>query len=108
MKIFTFDLLWAVFYYITLHLISICFFFLLQNCSGEDLKVICKDGTKDRFLFFITGATGENVKTFQSVMCPGWFISTSYEQEEKPLEMCKVDSACRITSFSINWSHFLR
>ncbi|XP_034458750.1 interleukin-1 beta [Hippoglossus hippoglossus] len=79
----------------------------LENYSGEDLKVICSDGAKDRFLFY-RRETGLNVQTFESVMCHGWFISTSYEQEEKPLEMCKVDSAYRITSFSINESRLWR
>ncbi|XP_062268962.1 interleukin-1 beta [Platichthys flesus] len=72
----------------------------LEKCSAEDLKVICKDGTQDRFLFY-SRESEINVKTFESVLCRGWFISTSYEQEEKPLEMCKVDSACRVTLFNL-------
>nr|BAM66991.1 interleukin 1 beta like 1 [Paralichthys olivaceus] len=70
----------------------------LEECSAEQLKVICSDGTNDRFLFFLR-ETGVNVKTFESVKCRGWFISTSYEKEEKPVEMCKVDSVSRVFSF---------
>ncbi|XP_060936329.1 interleukin-1 beta [Limanda limanda] len=72
----------------------------LEKCSAEDLKVICKDGTKDRFLFY-SKESEINAKTFESVLCHGWFISTSYEQEEKPVEMCKVDSAQRVTAFCL-------
>ncbi|KAF0038832.1 hypothetical protein F2P81_009316 [Scophthalmus maximus] len=72
----------------------------LEKCSADQLKSITADGNMDRFLFY-NKQRGMNGYMFESVMCSGWFISTSYEKENHPVEMCKVDTACRVFTFSI-------
>ncbi|XP_040012581.1 interleukin-1 beta [Xiphias gladius] len=73
----------------------------LEECTEEELRKISNDGHMDRFLFY-KRTTGISLTTFESVKCRGWFISTSYEQENQPVEMCKVDTAHRLTSFVVN------
>lgn len=55
----------------------------------------------DRFLFHGT-IKGISESKFESVNCPGWYISTSSEAENQPLEMCEPDSASRVISFKID------
>uniref|UniRef100_A0A4W6ERT7 Interleukin-1 n=1 Tax=Lates calcarifer TaxID=8187 RepID=A0A4W6ERT7_LATCA len=55
-----------------------------------------------RFLFFNREGPEICLHTFESVKYRGWFISTAYEKENEPLEMCRVDSAYRLTKFKIN------
>ncbi|XP_076614644.1 interleukin-1 beta isoform X2 [Chaetodon auriga] len=73
----------------------------LEECSEDNLKTISKDGDMDRFLFF-KRTTGLSETSFESVTCRGWFISTSYEGENQPVEMCEADTYRRLTSFKLN------
>ncbi|XP_035524519.1 interleukin-1 beta [Morone saxatilis] len=73
----------------------------LEECSKETLEHISDDENKDRFLFY-KRVTGVSLTTFESVRCPGWFISTSNDSERQPVEMCVADAARRVTSFKIN------
>nr|XP_020444411.1 interleukin-1 beta-like [Monopterus albus] len=72
----------------------------LEECSADGLMCISNDGNMDRFLFF-RRTTGKSLHTFESAKCPGWFISTSSEEESQPVDMCTVDTRCRITSFNL-------
>uniref|UniRef100_A0A4W6EUX1 Interleukin-1 n=1 Tax=Lates calcarifer TaxID=8187 RepID=A0A4W6EUX1_LATCA len=58
----------------------------------EDLR---SDPDMKRFLFFNREGPEICLHTFESVKYRGWFISTAYEKENEPLEMCRVDSAYR-------------
>uniref|UniRef100_A0A4W6EUV7 Interleukin-1 n=1 Tax=Lates calcarifer TaxID=8187 RepID=A0A4W6EUV7_LATCA len=71
----------------------------LEKCSEEDLR---SDPDMKRFLFFNREGPEICLHTFESVKYRGWFISTAYEKENEPLEMCRVDSAYRLTKFKIN------
>ncbi|KAE8285371.1 Interleukin-1 beta Precursor [Larimichthys crocea] len=73
----------------------------LEECCEETLSRISDDGNMDRFLFY-RRITGMNLTTFESVKCPGWFISTSYECENQPVEMCKANTVRRVTCFKTN------
>ncbi|XP_078144453.1 interleukin-1 beta [Centroberyx gerrardi] len=73
----------------------------VEDCSEEDLKVIRADDNMDRFLFYKC-IKGHSETTFESVKYRGWFISTSSDRENQPVEMCKVDTARRLTYFKIN------
>ncbi|XP_070845243.1 interleukin-1 beta [Chaetodon trifascialis] len=73
----------------------------LEECCEEDLQTISTDRNMDRFLFF-KRSTGLSETTFESVTCSGWFISTSYEGENQPVEMCEADTYRRLTSFKLN------
>ncbi|KAG7498575.1 interleukin-1 beta-like [Solea senegalensis] len=70
----------------------------LEECDEEDLKAISNESDMERFLFHVKGVDGTR---FESVKCRGWFISTSYEKELQPLEMCQVDAVNRETAFSM-------
>ncbi|XP_054468834.1 interleukin-1 beta [Anoplopoma fimbria] len=75
----------------------------LKECCKQELRNISADGDMVHFLFY-RKTMGTSVNTFESVKCPGWFISTSC-QDDKSVEMCKVDSSqapSRCTSFKIN------
>lgn len=73
---------------------------LWQKCESSDLNVISEETNMDRFLFYLE-ETGIDVNRFESVKFPGWFISTSYEREDQPLELCQVDTAQRVTAFKM-------
>ncbi|XP_051268391.1 interleukin-1 beta [Dicentrarchus labrax] len=73
----------------------------LEECSEETLKNISDDENMDRFLFY-KRVTGVSLTTFESVRFPGWFISTSNDSEQQPVEMCVADAARRVTSFKVN------
>uniref|UniRef100_A0A3Q4N715 Interleukin-1 n=1 Tax=Neolamprologus brichardi TaxID=32507 RepID=A0A3Q4N715_NEOBR len=83
---------------------------LYMSCRMEDNKVvlfleqyhddILTDRDMDRFLFY-RKTTGISLTTFESVKFRGWYISTS-QQENQPVELCKVDAASRLTSFRVN------
>ncbi|XP_024659141.2 interleukin-1 beta isoform X1 [Maylandia zebra] len=83
---------------------------LYMSCRMEDNKVvlfleqyhddILTDRDMDRFLFY-RKTTGISLTTFESVKFRGWYISTS-QQENQPVELCKVDAANRLTSFRVN------
>ncbi|XP_070781109.1 interleukin-1 beta [Enoplosus armatus] len=73
----------------------------LEERSEDDLNIINNNGNLDRFLFY-KRIKGMSLTTFESVLCRGWYISTSYEDENQPVEMCKVDTSQRLTSFNIN------
>ncbi|KAM3599467.1 uncharacterized protein V6R79_006376 [Siganus canaliculatus] len=60
----------------------------LEECSDQDLQMISDGGTMNRFLFY-KRTTGLSLSTFESLQCRGWFISTSHEAEEQPVEMCQ-------------------
>ncbi|XP_029025128.1 interleukin-1 beta [Betta splendens] len=70
----------------------------LEECNKETLKQISNESRK-RFLFY-KRAQAVSLTTFESVMCSDWFISTSPDGDEQPLEMCN-DEACRLTSFRV-------
>ncbi|KAK5879107.1 hypothetical protein CesoFtcFv8_024445 [Champsocephalus esox] len=74
---------------------------LLEKCDEGELKKISDDGDMDRFLFF-KRTVGVSQNSFESVKYRGWLISTSWEEESKPLEMCEVDSGNRLTCFKLN------
>ncbi|XP_040914499.1 interleukin-1 beta [Toxotes jaculatrix] len=73
----------------------------LEQCSEDCLNRISSDNDMDRFLFY-KRTTGKSVITFESVKYSGWFISTSSEKENQPVEMCRVDTAQRLTNFRVN------
>lgn len=69
----------------------------------SELQKISSEKNMDRFLFNKT-TTGASMTMFESVSCPGWYISTSSEEEDQPVEMCQADSAAtRLTNFNIFW-----
>ncbi|XP_030598918.1 interleukin-1 beta [Archocentrus centrarchus] len=68
----------------------------LEKYDGD----ISTDGDMERFLFY-KKTTGISMTTFESVKFRGWFISTS-EYENQPVELCKVDTASRLTCFRVN------
>ncbi|XP_070707170.1 interleukin-1 beta [Pempheris klunzingeri] len=70
----------------------------LEECSVGDLTSISHGGSMARFLFYRN--TLCSMTTFQSVNCPGWFISTS-QTDKQPVEMCEQD-ACRYMNFKMN------
>lgn len=72
----------------------------LEKCCKDELKKINNDQNMDRFLFF-KRASALTLYTFESVKYRGWFISTSSNNEQQPVEMCQVDAACRLMSFNI-------
>lgn len=72
----------------------------LETCCKDELKRISNDQNMDRFLFF-KRASALTLYTFESVKYRGWFISTSSEDERQPVEMCKVDTAHRLTCFKM-------
>lgn len=72
----------------------------VEQCTESELQQISSEQNMDRFLFYKT-ITGASMITFESVSCPGWYISTSSEDEDQPVEMCQADSA-RHTNFSMN------
>ncbi|XP_065822067.1 interleukin-1 beta isoform X2 [Labrus bergylta] len=61
----------------------------LEMCSEENLKNINNDMKLQRFLFY-KRAEGTHT-TFESVSCPGWFISTD-EEEHLSVDMCRLDA----------------
>ncbi|XP_026210444.1 interleukin-1 beta [Anabas testudineus] len=69
----------------------------LEECSEEQLA---SDKNVNRFLFYKV-CTGQCLTTFESVKCPGWFISTSFK-EDQPLEMCKEKGSQRLTNFRMS------
>ncbi|XP_008298773.1 interleukin-1 beta-like [Stegastes partitus] len=73
----------------------------LERCREDELKMISDDQNMDRFLFF-KRHSAMTLYTFESVKHRGWFISTSTEDENHSVEMCKVDAASRLTSFKLN------
>ncbi|XP_034565728.1 interleukin-1 beta [Notolabrus celidotus] len=65
---------------------------ILEPCPQQDLSNISQGAGMDRFLFWKKiGQEGPNLSTYESISCPGWFISTSSEVENEPVAMCKVD-----------------
>lgn len=73
----------------------------LEEFPEAHLKTFSNEKNMDRFLFHGT-IKGISESKFESVNCPGWYISTSSEAENQPLEMCEPDSASRVISFKIN------
>ncbi|XP_042250743.1 interleukin-1 beta [Thunnus maccoyii] len=71
----------------------------LERCSESNMQEIGEDSDMDRFLFY-KRTTGINSTTFESVKCRGWYISTSYEDEYQPVEMCRGTTR-RNTCFTI-------
>ncbi|XP_041666437.1 interleukin-1 beta [Cheilinus undulatus] len=71
----------------------------LEQCCEEHLRSIHSDTTLHRFLFN-KRKEGSDMITFESVCCPGWFISTS-PNDEQPLGMCRAD-AQPLRNFRIN------
>ncbi|XP_074547017.1 interleukin-1 beta isoform X2 [Halichoeres trimaculatus] len=61
---------------------------ILEKCSQEDLEKIGNEASMNRFLFW--KKTEATELKFESVSCPGWFISTSTECG-KPVDMCRAD-----------------
>uniref|UniRef100_A0A3B4AXF4 Interleukin-1 n=1 Tax=Periophthalmus magnuspinnatus TaxID=409849 RepID=A0A3B4AXF4_9GOBI len=57
----------------------------------------------DRFLFYKT-ITSMSLTKFESVSCNGWFISTSSEDQNHPVEMCQLDNAERYYCFNVSRS----
>ncbi|KAK7895465.1 hypothetical protein WMY93_020790 [Mugilogobius chulae] len=76
----------------------------LEECSESDLQNISTERNTVRFLFYKT-IEGRSMTKFESVNCKGWFISTSSEDENQPVEMCRVDNAGRLTCFNISRSN---
>uniref|UniRef100_A0A3Q1GGD9 Interleukin-1 beta n=1 Tax=Acanthochromis polyacanthus TaxID=80966 RepID=A0A3Q1GGD9_9TELE len=72
----------------------------LENCSKDELLKISDNQNMDRFLFF-KRASALALYTFESVKYRDWFISTSSKDEDQLVEMCKVDTAGRLTSFKL-------
>nr|XP_046230479.1 interleukin-1 beta [Scatophagus argus] len=72
----------------------------LEECSDEQLQTISDSENMDRFLFY-KRTTGKSLTTFESVKCCGWFISTSYEDENQPVEMCQADAVGRLATFKL-------
>ncbi|XP_037607763.1 interleukin-1 beta [Sebastes umbrosus] len=73
----------------------------LEECNVQNLKKISDAGNMDRFLFY-KSTQGVSLNTFESVKYPGWFISTSGEDERQAVEMCTVDADNRLMCFNIN------
>ncbi|XP_031730975.1 interleukin-1 beta [Anarrhichthys ocellatus] len=76
----------------------------LEECCKQKLQNISADEDMDRFLFY-KRTEGVSLNTFESVKCGGWFISTSCQGENQPVEMCRrveVDAARRLNSFKLN------
>ncbi|XP_060917213.1 interleukin-1 beta [Labrus mixtus] len=71
----------------------------LELCSEENLSNINNDKKLQRFLFY-KKAEGTHM-TFESVSCPGWFIST-YEEEHLSVDMCCGRDAQRNRNFIQN------
>lgn len=61
---------------------------ILEQCSQEDLQRIGSEASMHRFLFWKKIEATE--LHFESVSCPGWFISTSADCE-KSVDMCRKD-----------------
>eukprot|EP00064_Thunnus_orientalis_P014652 superscaffoldBa00002574_g14699 len=61
---------------------------------------IGEDSHMDRFHFYMK--TTGSLTTFESVECRGWYISTSYEDERQPVEMCQQHTARRNFQFTMN------
>lgn len=72
----------------------------LEERSETELRRISSDRNMDRFLFY-GSVKGISETKFESVNCPGWFISTSSYSENQPVEMCQVDCRDRILSFRV-------
>ncbi|KAK2818563.1 hypothetical protein Q5P01_024124 [Channa striata] len=70
----------------------------LEKCSEDHLRHISHDGNLARFLFH-KRQRELSLTMFESVQCPGWFISTSSEKENQPVEMCKRGTDYRIMRF---------
>ncbi|XP_075996311.1 interleukin-1 beta isoform X2 [Genypterus blacodes] len=70
------------------------------ECSAEKLKAVNTDTSLKRFLFK-KGEVAVSLTSFESVGCSGWFISTSPEEENQPVEMCQ-ERATRCTTFKFN------
>lgn len=58
------------------------------------------DENMKRFLF-IKRTYGISLTKFESVRCRGWFISTSSDCENEPVEMCEADSGKRCCHFNM-------
>ncbi|XP_069038231.1 interleukin-1 beta-like [Lepisosteus oculatus] len=67
--------------------------------NKEDLRSIRSGSTAARFLFYKTDS-GVSSSTFESVNCPGWYISSAIE-EPCPVAMCHQHPNDRITSFMV-------
>uniref|UniRef100_A0A3Q3LYR4 Interleukin-1 n=2 Tax=Mastacembelus armatus TaxID=205130 RepID=A0A3Q3LYR4_9TELE len=80
----------------------------LEECSEKELKLISNDRNMDRFLFYKI-EKGIDLNKFESVACSNWYISTSYQEENQAVEMCKVDANTaeprRDICFKINEKH---
>ncbi|KAM9734737.1 interleukin-1 beta [Menidia menidia] len=84
---------------------------LYMSCDKAEDRVLLKleHISKERIeneedterLLFLRRTSGISMNTFESVKYRGWFMSTSRE-DQKPLEMCERDSACRITAFKVH------
>ncbi|NP_998009.2 interleukin-1 beta [Danio rerio] len=72
---------------------------VLKEISGslETIKAGDPNGY-DQLLFF-RKETGSSINTFESVKCPGWFISTAYEDSQM-VEMDRKDTE-RIINFEL-------
>uniref|UniRef100_A0A8C6S1L2 Interleukin-1 n=1 Tax=Neogobius melanostomus TaxID=47308 RepID=A0A8C6S1L2_9GOBI len=71
----------------------------LEDYMLSELQKISSENNMDRFLFYKI-ITGVDMRKFESVSCPGWYISTCLVDEGQPVEMCKVDrAATRLTEF---------
>ncbi|XP_044190462.1 interleukin-1 beta [Thunnus albacares] len=71
-----------------------------RECRDLNMK-IGEDSHMDRFHFYMK-TTGRGLTTFESVECRGWYISTSYEDERQPVEMCQQHTARRNFQFTMN------
>ncbi|XP_055087939.1 interleukin-1 beta isoform X2 [Periophthalmus magnuspinnatus] len=74
----------------------------LEECSESDLQ-FNSEHNMDRFLFYKT-ITSMSLTKFESVSCNGWFISTSSEDQNHPVEMCQLDNAERYYCFNVSRS----
>ncbi|XP_034402955.1 interleukin-1 beta-like [Cyclopterus lumpus] len=72
----------------------------LEECSKQKLQNISDHEDMDRFLFF-KRTVGFSLNTFESLKHPGWFISTSDQDQDESMEMCRVDDARRLISFKM-------
>uniref|UniRef100_A0A8C3G6D2 Interleukin-1 beta n=1 Tax=Cyclopterus lumpus TaxID=8103 RepID=A0A8C3G6D2_CYCLU len=68
--------------------------------SKQKLQNISDHEDMDRFLFF-KRTVGFSLNTFESLKHPGWFISTSDQDQDESMEMCRVDDARRLISFKM-------
>lgn len=73
---------------------------LQQECSKEDLQTIGADGNMKRFLFK-KRTYGKSLTKFESVKYRGWFISTSSDNENEPVEMCEAHAVKRCFNFNM-------